>query len=355
MRILRRYLFREILATTGLVMSVLLGLAVFIEFVTQLDDVGTGNYGIPQALLYAALKMPNLAHIMLPMAVLLGALLGLGRLANHSELVVIRSAGVSQMRLAGAVMMTGVVLSMITLVLGENVGPPLDNYARQFRAQAKHADSGMATGSSAWIRDGNTFLNFSSQTEDDAFGGVYLYKMSTPSELASVGRADSASAGEVNELVLSNFAESSFFAQGVTTREVERSILSSNLNPDLVGLAVVKPASLTGFALYRYISYLRQNGLDAGQYEVAFWGRIASAVAVTPMCILALPFVFGRLQRSGSGARMVLGFIVGLAYFLASRGLADGGQVYGLNAVFVAWLPTLILALITGGALLRTR
>jgi len=355
MRILRRYLFREILATTGLVMAVLLGLAIFIEFVTQLNDIGTGNYGIPQALLYAALKMPNLAHIMLPMAALLGSLLGLGRLANNSELVVIRGAGVSQVRLAGAVMMTGAALSLLTLVLGQNVGPPLDNYARQFRAQAKHVESGVATGSSAWIRDGDTFLNISRQADDDLFGGVYLYKMNSTGDLASIGRADSADAGEAGQLVLSNFADTSFGAEGVTARQVERSIQPSNLDPDLVGLAVVRPSSLTGVALYRYVRYLQRNGLDASRYEVVFWGRIASAVAVTPMCILALPFVFGGLQRSGAGARMLLGLLVGLAYFLASRGLADGGQVYGLNAVLVAWLPTIALSTVTGVALVRTR
>ena len=355
MRILRRYMFREILSTTGLVMAVLLGLAVFIEFVTQLDDVGTGDYGIPQALLFALLKLPNLAHIMLPMAALLGALLGLGGLANHSELVVIRGAGVSQIRLAGAVMTTGVVLSLLALVLGENVGPPLENYARQFRAQAKHVDSGMAIGSSAWLRDGDTFLNISRQTDDDPLGGVYLYKMHSAGHLTSIARADSTSIGEANQLVLSNFAETAFVDQGVTTRQLERLSRSSNLNPDLIGLAVVRPSSLTGVALYRYVRYLRLNELDASRYEAAFWGRIANAVAVTPMCILALPFVFGRLQRSGAGARMIFGLIIGLAYFLASRGLADGGQVYGLNAVLVAWMPTTALAAVTAVALARTR
>jgi lipopolysaccharide export system permease protein len=107
--------------------------------------------------------------------------------------------------------------------------------------------------------------------------------------------------------------------------------------------------------LYRYVRYLRLNELDASRYEAAFWGRIANAVAVTPMCILALPFVFGRLQRSGAGARMIFGLIIGLAYFLASRGLADGGQVYGLNAVLVAWMPTTALAVVTVVALARTR
>ena len=355
MRIIRRYLFREILTTTGLVISVLLGLAVFIEFVTQLDDVGTGDYGIPQALLFAVLKLPNLAHIMMPMAVLLGALLGLGRLANNSELVVIRSAGVSQVRLAGAVMATGVVLSLMTLVLGENVGPPLENYARQFRAQAKHAGSGVATGSSAWIRDGSTIMNVSSLSDENQLGGVYLYRMDSSGKLASIGRADSAGVSEANEWELSNLAETSFASDGVTTRHVELSTQPNNLSPDLVGLAVVRPASLTGMALFRYMRYLRINGLDPTRYEVAFWGRIASAVAVTPMAMLALPFVFGRLRSSGAGARMLLGVVIGLAYFLASRGLADGGEVYGLSAVWVAWAPTIALTAITGIALARAK
>ena len=52
MRVIRRYLFKAIVSSTGLVMAVLLGLAVFIEFVTQLDDLGTGDYGIVQAIAY---------------------------------------------------------------------------------------------------------------------------------------------------------------------------------------------------------------------------------------------------------------------------------------------------------------
>lgn len=355
MRIIRRYLFREILTMTGLVISVLLGLAVFIEFVTQLDDVGTGNYEIPQALLFALLKLPNLAHIMLPMAVLLGALLALGRLANQSELIVLRSAGVSQLRLAGAVMTTGIVLGLITVVLGENVGPPLENYARQFRAQAKHAGSGVSMGSSAWIRDGDTIMNISTPGDDDQTGGVYLFRMNKANELTSIGRADSADLDDENEWVLSNLSETTFNPRGVTTRQVARATQSNNLSPELAGLAVVRAETLTGPALFRYSRYLRQNGLDATPYEVVFWGRIASAVAVIPMCMLALPFVFGRLRSSGAGARTLVGLVIGLAYFLASRGLADGGQVYGLGAGLVAWLPTIVLTVVTGVALSRAR
>ncbi len=355
MRVIRRYLFRSIISTTALVLCVLLGLAAFIEFVTQLDDIGAGNYGIFQTFIYTLLKLPNLASQMLPMAVLLGALLGLGGLANHGELIILRASGVSVFRLARSVMWTGLALSLFALILGEYVGPPLDNYARQYRAEAKHADEAVATGKSVWIRDGNTFLNVSRLTDDFRLGGVYLYSLDEEGKLTGIGHADSAGVDDAKQWVLSNVEESLFVDGGVRTNKVRRLSRQNNLSPDLIGLTVVRPGSLTGAELYRYVQYLHRNELDARRYEVAFWGRIAAAVAITPMCVLALPFVFGRMRSSGSGARMIVGLIVGLAYFLASRGLADGGQVYGLDPLLVAWMPTAALVVATATAIVRVR
>jgi lipopolysaccharide export system permease protein len=176
-----------------------------------------------------------------------------------------------------------------------------------------------------------------------------------PGGLASVGRADSAGVDDENQWVLNNYSESVFDRDAVRTRRTRQSTQANNLSPDLVGLAVVRPSSLRGLELYRYIKYLEQNELDARRYVGAFWSRIASAIAVTPMCVLALPFVMGRMRSSGTGARMVVGLIVGLAYFLASRSLEDGGQVYELNTVLVAWLPTIVLILVTMVVLARSR
>lgn len=355
MRVIRRYMFRAIASATALVMAVLLGLAVFLEFVTQLDDIGTGEYGLLQAIVYAFLKLPNFAYQMLPMAVLLGSLLGLGGLANHGELVIIRAAGVSMYRLAGAVTTTGLILAALTFVLAEYVGPPLDNYARQYRAQAKHANEPVTTGKSAWIRDGNTYLNVSRLTDDFRLGGVFLYKLDPDGDLEGVGRADSAGVDAANQWVLSNYEETSFYGNGVKTMQARRSTQANNLSPDLVSLTVIRPDGLSGVELWRYVQYLRSNELDASTYEVAFWSRIAAAVAVAPMTVLALPFVFGRMRSTGAGARMIVGLFIGLAYFLASRGLSDGGQVYELDPLVVAWLPTVALTVATLIALARTR
>ncbi|MFQ5636093.1 MAG: LPS export ABC transporter permease LptG, partial [Gammaproteobacteria bacterium] len=284
-----------------------------------------------------------------------GSLLGFGGLASHGELVIIRAAGVSMFRLGWAATTTGLILTLFALVLGEYVGPPLDSYARQYRAQARHPGEPVSAGRSAWIRDGDTYLNVTRLSDDFRLGGVYLYKMKPDGGLAGIGRADSAGVDAANQWVLSNYSESVFSAEGIRTIRARRSTQANNLSPDLVNLTVVRPDGLRGVELYRYVQYLRNNELDAERYEVAFWSRIAAAIAVAPMCVLALPFVFGPMRSSGAGGRMLIGLIVGLAYFLAARGLADGGQVYELDPFVVAWLPTAALILAAIVALARTR
>ena len=88
---------------------------------------------------------------------------------------------------------------------------------------------------------------------------------------------------------------------------------------------------------------------------MAFWGRIATATAVAVMCVLAVPFVLGALRSGGTGARLLTGLGIGLAWFLANRTLTDGGEVWSLPPVVVAWLPTVLLAVAAGVALRRAR
>ena len=104
-----------------------------------------------------------------------------------------------------------------------------------------------------------------------------------------------------------------------------------------------------------YIDYLKRNNLDAAQYESELWYRGSRTLTVLIMPVLALAFVFGPLRTGGAGGRLMLGVIIGLAYYLGSETLANSGQVFNLNPAFVNWLPTLLLCLVTGIALKRIR
>ena len=140
MSLLARYLMRAILGHTFLVMLVLILLSGLYLFISQQDDIGVGTFTTSDALWFVALNLPKYAFDMLPIASLIAALLALGNLARSMELIVIRAAGISTLRIGMWVASAGVVLMLITGVLGEFVAPPLEQYARQMKAFEKFRD-----------------------------------------------------------------------------------------------------------------------------------------------------------------------------------------------------------------------
>ena len=85
------------------------------------------------------------------------------------------------------------------------------------------------------------------------------------------------------------------------------------------------------------------------------WSRVARTATVAIMPVLALAFVFGSLRSAGSGSRLLIGVLIGLAYFLASEMIANSGQVFNLNPAVVNWAPSLVLLAVTVFALNRVR
>jgi len=127
------------------------------------------------------------------------------------------------------------------------------------------------------------------------------------------------------------------------------------VNPDFLGLAATDPQLLTLRGLASYIDHLRRNSLDTASYEIGYWSRIARLFAVIVVTLLALPFVFGPLRTTGAGARTVIGVMLGIIFFLITRTVENGGQLFGLNPALIGWLPTAAIALCTLIAISRTR
>ena len=66
MTLLRTYLVMAVLRGVATVMAVLVAITCVIEFVQQLNDVGTGDYGVQTALIYIALRVPQHVFQTLP-------------------------------------------------------------------------------------------------------------------------------------------------------------------------------------------------------------------------------------------------------------------------------------------------
>jgi lipopolysaccharide export system permease protein len=353
--ILSRYVIKAVLGNTALVMVVLLALSGLYLFITQQDDIGVGTFTVANAFMVVGLTLPKYAFDLLPIAALIGALLALGNLARTLELIVVRAAGVSTMRIALWTAGAGVILMIVTGLIGEVIAPPMDQYGRQLKTFAKFNDYSMAGNKSAWAKDGDMMISVRQQAADNRYGGVYVFKFDAQRRLRSVGHANNASIDKNNLWQLENYVESRIDAERVVTSKETETQLQTRLSPEFLGLAVLDADSLPGRGLYSYIQHLKENGLDARTYEVAFWARIARTVAVAIIVVLAVPFAFGPMRSTGTGARTVVGIMIGVVFFLMAKMLESGGEVFSMPPIVVAWLPTVLLTIITTIAISRVR
>ncbi len=346
---------RAILGAVLLVMAVILVLGALFIFIDQQDDIGVGHYTWLSAALFTLLSLPQQAYELLPVTALIGALLGMGSLARGSELIVVRATGVSVLRIAAAAGMAGLILVGFELLLGEVLGPPLYEAAREHKAFSKFNNVSFGGGAGAWVRDRNLIINVSGQSGERQFGGMQLFELSPEHRLLAIGHAARATAEPNRHWLLSDYTESRFTPDQVTAMPASQRLLESHITAGFLGLAVEAPQQLTSRALLRLIGYLQSNSLDARAYLFAFSSRIARTVAILFSVLLAVPFVLGSLRSAAAGTRMMLGLVAGIALFLLQRLIESGTIVFDLNPLLLAWLPTAVLATVTLLLLARAR
>ncbi len=342
MKVLDLYIGKAVIGGAFLVMCVLLSLFVFIEFIGELDVIGRGNYGMWEAVRFVLLSVPRLTYELMPLAALLGSLVSLGMLAGNNELIIMRASGVSLARISWAAMKAGLLLVLFAIWIGEWVVADAEKSATAIRSSALAGKDSLRTADGFWTRDGRDFINVRTVLPGGGLVGVYIYEFDDARELRRISSATSANYTD-GEWHLREVRRSAISPDGVTTESVPDLTWRSQLSPDLLDVIAIKPDSLSVSGLYKYIRYLRMNGLSSGRYEIEFWTKIALPFATCVMVFAALPFVFGPLRSVGVGQRILIGVLVGIGFYLLNQTVGYLGLVYEFNPLLSAVLPTVLL------------
>jgi lipopolysaccharide export system permease protein len=115
------------------------------------------------------------------------------------------------------------------------------------------------------------------------------------------------------------------------------------LDQEMVNIVAIPPDLLSIWKLNSYINYLKSNDLEYGRHELVFWTKLFSPFTILAMVLLAIPFVFGSVRHISIGKQILLGFMVGITFYIGSRLIGQMGLVYGVPAIISAILPTIIV------------
>ncbi len=337
-----------------MVLMVLGALLAFVDFISELDDVGRGQYGIAQAGLFVLLSLPKRLYELFPTAVLIGSLLSLGALASSSELTVMRAAGVSIGRITFSVLKAGFILLICAAIVGEWGIPWSERNAQAQRAKGLEQTIRLGGSGGFWARDNGRFLYVSNVYPGQRLGKISVYELSEDNQLLRLTHAESATYIE-GKWQLNQVKQTDFTHEQVQSSEKASVIWPKLLNPNLFNVVSIKPENMSATRLYRYINYLKNNQLDSSSYELAFWIKVLTPVSSLVMLLIALPFVFGSQRTGGAGNRMLAGLLLGIGFYLLNRTVNHLGQVYHIYPLVSASAPLLVIAVVSVYALRRVK
>lgn len=345
MRILDRYISKNIIVSVLIVLFVLLSLFAFFQYLDELKDVGKGRYDAGKAFMFVLMSLPTLIYQLLPMTVLLGCTIGLGVLASNSELTAMRSAGVSLEHIMGSVFKISLVIIVAGVIVGEWLAPKSEHRAQTMRSVAMSNNLTLRGSQGLWAKDGPQYINVRKILPGKRLASIYVYEVDHQHHVTHVLWAATA-IYRGNNWVLQNVVHSYLVKGNVVAHREKEHIWDTALSPELLNVVTVKPNTLSVWGLYQYIEYLESNGLSSDQYKQSMWSKLMLPVVAGVMVLLSISFVFGPLRSVSIANRIVTGVLIGIGYHLFSQMFSYLGLVIKLNPAFTALMPTLLAMLL---------
>lgn len=351
MRLLSRHIAGSVISAILLVLLVIVAL----DAIGAVYD-GSGelrnNYTFIEMLKYVGLTLPARIYESIPIAALIGCLIGLGVLANNSELTVMRASGISVSRIVWCVLKPTLWLVLIGALMGEFIVPHTDQLAQSRKMLQRSGVAAQEAGSGLWNREGNEFMHLNAVYPGGVLFGVTRYQFDAQRQIQQVSFAARATFQGDHWLeengVLTRFLENSTQSETFVTRRWE-----SALSPDLLQLVMMPPRSLGIQDLAGYMTYLDNQGRESAPYRLAFWEKLLQPLTITSLVLVAISFVFGPLRSVTMGYRVFAGVVVGVVFRTLQDLLGPASIVFGFEPLIAVVAPALVLILIGGGMLRR--
>lgn len=303
---------------------------------------------------YVSLRVPQLIARFLPFAVLLGTLITLTTLNQHSEVVSMKAAGISAHQIIAPLMVASLGIAAVSFAFNERIvtratetlsawedaeyGPvPRDTgvtnnvwvrheddliFARQARGRG---DGTRLAGLSIYERDGETLERIVQARTAKREGGQW--------------RLDGATIFDVTKGTKS-FASALDYGRGLDPTQ----FTLSHVNSDEQDFARLKDS----------IAQLKVAGRPTAALESGLWHKLSGPLSSVLMPLLAAVAAFGLARTGQVFVRAVLGMALGFAYFVVDNFALAMGNLGAYPPLLAAWAPFALFLLIGEAVLIRT-
>jgi lipopolysaccharide export system permease protein len=364
MKKLDRYILGEFIAPLALVVLGLAGLVLMVQVVDTLPRLREWHAPAQDIILFHVFQFPYLATQVLPVGVMLATLVALGGLARSSELAAMGAGGVSRLRIARPLLITGFVVSLALFAVSETVVPAASarsRYIQKVQIEKRDVDydvpwrnhmaKNLSGGRQLYARD------FDAQAGRMQGVVVAQYEGSLPrrrldaetAEWQPKSKAWLLKAGVERifneqglELSVRRFKE---WPEDLGASPRDFMVDSDKREQDLLQMSIVQ--------LWDIIQRLKETGADYRKELVCLNLRISYPFSCLILALLGagLPYLFptGRRAMAGAALGLVVSLGCGMLYLVSIQVGISLGKSGTLPILLAAWMGNIVFA--SAGAL----
>jgi lipopolysaccharide export system permease protein len=336
-------------------------LVIFTVVVQTLDLLGeTGHIlaypgnGNAELWKYLLLRYPQLVATFLPFSVLLGTLATFFTLNQNSEIISMKAGGLSAHQILAPTILASLLIAAFSFAFNERVVTRATAGLNRWEA-AGYGPIPVDRNSQddVWVKAGSDLFHADAvigRGQAARLEGVTIY-LRGPGALGGILRAPIAEPKQSGWLL---HHASRFDVASVVESQVGDVQAANGVRPDQFTLAAVNADRLPIDALGVAIKDLRAAGRPTDALEAGWWHKISKPLSALLMPLLGSVAAFGLARSGRLFVRVVIGTMLGFAYFVADNAALAMGNIGVYPPLLAAWGPFLLFLLIGETVLVRT-
>lgn len=302
-------------------------------------------------------SLPGVVVLTIPMSCLLSSLLGFGNMSSNSELVALKSAGLSFGRIVRPVVCAGVLISVAAFLMNETLVPMSERAAANVLRYDVFQQTPPLFKENVFIRNesGGVLQRViyigTLRPQSGAMENILVQEFENGKikRLISAPRGDWTNGawwlddGQVFEVAENKSVRSLF--------SFKRQMLNLAMEPSEIESKSADPSEMNSKELYLAIQNAFEQGNETGKLWMMLHLRIAVPWA-SVVLVLVGAAVGSRPQRSSSSMGLGLSVIIVFAYYVVMSLCQSLGEANFIPGVIAAWIPNASF-LIVGSILTR--
>jgi lipopolysaccharide export system permease protein len=350
-KLIDRHIVRQFILATIVSLAAFMILFVAIDLMEKLDKFLDRNVPFIMVVDYYVNFTPQMIALVMPISLLLASLFTTGKMSQQTEIVAIRSAGVSLYRFMVPFIVMGAIVSGFFIYFNGWMLPKAN--ARVSAIQRKYDLPGnvsIGTQSNLHLQEGIgeivTIGNFLPDIGRADRVSIYFFRPEDPIHLYRRVDAPQMKWDSAKKVWrLSNAFERIFTADSSrqTMRRLpdDESDIHFTFSPTQLKERQLKYEELTNPQFQSRIALAQQAGIDTAHDQVDYYSRYAMAFTSFIVVLFGVPFA-SQKKRGGLALEFAIAIGIAFAYLAFTKVSQTFGYTGAMDPIVTAWLANSI-------------